>query len=298
MSEELKVGEDAALWHVSNFDYHQDKECESSTTLKLLDENPNVYFRARIMSEIPMPRPSAESINLGSAFEYKLFEPEIFERLVKKTPHGYRSAGFAKVAATLGPEDVLITDDHFDRIEPMLKSVYENPKAVELMEAAGQVQISQRWTEEFGIRCKARHDKLLDCGATINLKTTRDPEKRAFGKQIFDLKYHIAAALYIRGRDALIDSDAAELGEDDRHYFLTVANEEPFETEVYVLKDRAIALANRELDKILRDLSEYRGRFAGGHLAPWQRSYHGRTEEIDLPGYAYSKPDEAPIEKA
>lgn len=275
------------LWHCSNSEYHAEQEHESSTTLKLLHEDPMTYYAARIAKTIPMPSPSPGPVNLGSAFEIKLFEPHHFERLVAVTDDGYKSAGFRKFAASLKPDQVAITSDDNVKIPKMVDAVYADPKCRALMEANGQTQVSLRG--EIGkpsIKVKARFDKLLDDGRSVQLKTTARIVTDDFSKQSGDLNYHVAEVLYRIVRDEARECGAVKLGDNKDCEMIVVSTDEPFEAFNYFIGPDSMKLGRSTLQEIIRDLLHYRT-FPPGE--PWRRSQHGERTPIEVPRWMFPR---------
>lgn len=275
------------VWNIDNEAYHAEQDHDSSTTIKLYLEDPLTYFLCRVAKTEPMQHPGPGPVNLGSAFEIALLEPERYEEVVAVTKCGYKSAGFRDFVAELEPGQIAITEDDALKVRPMVESVKQNPEAWNLCEAPGDVQLSLKFAcLETGIRLKVRYDKLCDDGRIVQVKTSRDPMPWAFGKQVHDLRYHVAEALYRQARVIAVDFGVLALGDERDYLYLVVQNEPPFECLVHRLSPRAVKLGFAELRKALAEISNFRAFY--GTDKPWHTSYHGQVNEIDLPGYAYA----------
>jgi exodeoxyribonuclease VIII len=277
---------------VSNEDYHDDTEYESSTTLKLFDSDPYTYWRSRIAKQIPVPRPAAESVNLGSAFEIKLLEPELFDKCVAVCRDGgYRSAAFRKFTAGLPRGVVPITQEDCEKIPLMLDSVHASNSACALLSKPGGNQVSLRWCcPQTGIKLKCRFDRVLDDGRVVQLKTSRDPTAEAFAKQAYDLQYHVAEQLYLDGFALAYEAgilDAPGHGSIQQVY-LVVGNDEPFETYTWHLDEDSQELGAAELERILFRLAAFRERY-GSNGKPWHSEEHGTISPLRLPPWAFKK---------
>lgn len=275
------------VWQVGNTDYHADMLADSSTSLKLLLNDPEVYYRCRVAKTHPTPRPAAESVNLGSAFEIALLEPELFEahvhvaRDAKGKACGYRAKGYQTAVDKYPPDHVVVTQEDFDKIEPMLASVRSNAEALELVESTGHAQLSVRWTDPAtGCLLKCRFDKLLDDGRILQLKTARDAGRDGFAKQVGELHYHTAEALYRRARQVVREIGEPEVGQLDDYKYLVVEKEWPHKCRVYHLGPKSREDGERWLIKALGDLAAFRA-FHGVDTA-WQDDDHGRDVEIEI----------------
>lgn len=278
---------EANLWQCTNSAYHADRTCESNSSLGLFDEDPITYWRARIMQIEPMPTCSAEAVNLGSAFEYALLEPAEYTRLVKVTPHNFRTKGFAAFADSLAKENldfVALPESEAALIPPMLESVKANAEAMALLSKPGQTQVTIRWRcPSTGVWLKLRADKLLDCGQMLQLKTTRHKTKGMYAKQAGDLDYHVAEALYRQGRDTAIAAGVINLGDVEDHTAIVVSNDAPFITRVYDFDTDSRDAGEAKLERILQRLVTYRE--TRGDRQCWFPSGHGTRETLRLRKY-------------
>lgn len=164
--------------------------------------------------------------------------------------------------------DPLDFPDLFDPITVLSKEdsdlAYNIAKAVKNHSTAGPLidacdpQVSIVWDEilesaplGFGhpanklLSCKSRLDGLCEpMGLIIDLKTTTDATPEAFTRQLFNLGYHLQAAMYLRACKAH--------GIEVEDYVIIAAEKDPPNSVAcYRLRDSAIAVGDREITRLM-----------------------------------------------
>jgi hypothetical protein len=107
-------------------------------------------------------------------------------------------------------------------------SLWSHPTISRLLEAVKTVEESAVWKDaETGLMCKMRMDAGCDgLGLLLDLKTTKNAAADAFGKDAWQYKYHVSAAHYLNGCDAL--------GRPLRHFtIIAVEKVPPFAAAAY-----------------------------------------------------------------
>ena len=96
-------------------------------------------------------------------------------------------------------EKEVVTAEDFQDMSRAVAAVSTNPKAYELLNQKGRVELSICWEDpQTGILCKARIDKeLAESGGIADLKTAGQPE--SFNWSLWDYRYHQQAAFYRTG---------------------------------------------------------------------------------------------------
>jgi exodeoxyribonuclease VIII len=82
--------------------------------------------------------------------------------------------------------------------------------------------------EQYGLPCKARVDYLVG-DVIFDLKTCQDASPEGFARQIGAFQYHLQAAHYAAGYEAINGKPL------DRFCFIAVESEPPYATGVYVI---------------------------------------------------------------
>ena len=61
--------------------------------------------------------------------------------------------------------------------------------------SAGKAEVTVLWRDaETGIDCKCRPDFIADCGALVDLKTTRDASPEGFGKEVWRYRLPVGSS--------------------------------------------------------------------------------------------------------
>ena len=113
-----------------------------------------------------------------------------------------------------------------------LQTVYEIRKAFKASKEAKElIKRSRRekplfWTDtETGLPCKCRVDSVTS-SAAVDIKTTTDGSARAFQRDAIKYGYHVQAAHYLSGIEAV-------LGWRPDWYFIVIEKTEPFAVHIF-----------------------------------------------------------------
>ena len=174
---------------------------------------------------------------------------------------------FAEVNA--GKE--IVSQEWFDKLLGITKSLANNERAVEYFSGTGPVEVSIVWDDPTtGIRCKGRIDKINDENPKIvDLKTTEDASD--FSKSIARWHYDRQAAFYIDGLSILT-------GKSYKFCIVAVEKEPPFAVRSAPLSEACVANGRRQYRRCLDLLAECRT------TESWP-SYDD-PDEWDLPAWA------------
>lgn len=96
---------------------------------------------------------------------------------------------------------IVVTQDDLAEIEQAVERVYECPEARELIEGAN-TEVTLVW-EAFGFPCKARLDLVPRGNLLADIKTCADASPEGFRRHAWDMGYHIQAAWYLTGWEAV-----------------------------------------------------------------------------------------------
>ena len=236
------------------------------------------------------PRDPTPAMVLGSAAHAVMLQPELFEEQYacgltdkdgRKLPRRSADQKAQHAAHQVANEGKVILDaDDFHAIFEWRDRVLRHPLAADLLEAAVAREVTAVWTdEETGLPCKARIDALtsLEGRVTVvaDLKTTQDASPHGFARSAARFNYHIQAAHYLAGLNAL---------EERERIFLLIAVEKdpPYAVAVHELSPDSLqsgaAICRRGLRRWHTSLENdhYPGYSAGANtieLPSWALDY-------------------------
>ncbi len=178
---------------------------------------------------------------------------------------------YSEYLAVKGKREAVSAED-YEKALDMAKAVMANPKAAALL-SGGETEKSYYWTDErTGILCKCRPDKV-NKGYIIDLKTTEDASPEGFSKSLNNYRYHVQAAWYLRGYEAVTGVKP------EGFVFIAVEKKPPYSVAVYICNDLTADIGAEEAD---HDLDIYASCQASGC---WYGYGGGNNDvmSIDLP---------------
>lgn len=229
-----------------------------------------------------------QSVNVGSAVHALVLQPDRFDELVAvakkvdgRTKEGkaYKEEFEAKIA---GKGLAVIDEAELVTCTAMKQAVRQHPAAAALLERPGAPEITLVW-DVGGIRCKARCDYVIDGEAgepdiIVDLKTTADASPAAFARSIADLGYHLQAAWYLQGYEAVTGRRA-------EYRIIAVENEYPYDVVVYRIGRETLQIGYHQIGECLKRYAEC---VASGE---WP-GYAAEELEIGLPIWALKRFEE------
>ena len=198
----------------SNADYHADTSHISASGLKLLAKSPAHYWAKYLDPERQPDAPKRNMIR-GSMIHGMLFEPQLWERQYVQLPEGLDrrtkegKALWQEIQAT-GKEPIS-AQEWRDGLG-CITSILRHPRSMELFQLQGAAEQTLTWVDaDTGVRCKARPDFMVPPGVSekypdgviVDLKSTQDARPEQFRRTAWNLAYHIQAAHYINGFEAV-----------------------------------------------------------------------------------------------
>jgi hypothetical protein len=218
-----------------------------SSELKLFDRTP-----AHARYALTHPEETSAQL-LGNATHTALLEPERFAtdyvcapKLDMRTNAG--KAEWAEFIAEHKDQTALKADE-FAHCQALLNAVQQHPLASAILRAPGFTEVSLLWADEqMAFHGKARLDRFCTWdgySTIIDVKTARDASPRGFARDAANLGYHLQAAWYLRGADAL--SPVAR-----RFVFLVVEKEPPHCVALYELEEDFLAKGRAAVERALR----------------------------------------------
>lgn len=274
----LAVGdvEASPFWDVTETGYFAD--CDWLSASMLTDFKSSVpYFAGRYITKTIAPKEPTAALIFGTFFHAATLEPDKFESRVVAAPvcDMRTKAGKATyesfAARNAGKEHMKVKD--YDVCLRMRDAVLAHAIAGPLLGVKGRTEQAIRWDDASGLPCKAKIDRLAD-RVMIDLKSAADPTRAEWSKAAANYDYHLRAAHYLTGGEAL-DIAGAFL-------FIVCGKEEPYEVGVYTLDSAAIQLGHERRDALLRELQVRASR------QDWSSRMAGSIEEITFPRWAFN----------
>ncbi len=277
------LGDKPQHWPVGNYHYHQDRTCDSNTSLKLFDEKPWRYYRERILGE-SFHKSRSSATEMGTATHILTLQPELFESEVIVLDCGPKSKAFEQVVST-NPGKTVICQDELELVKNMREAILANPEARGIIEHARAFEHAVSWIDSRGVGLKAMFDILEITGDIGDLKTSKDPSYKGFQRAIWDYRYDRQAALYMTARALYLPDAEAELVERGSMGFrwIVVGNEPPHECYVYELGQRTYEIGVRSINESIQRLSDALA--FRDEPAMWHGSGYEEVKVIDLPAW-------------
>jgi len=181
-------------------------------------------------------REPSRAMVIGSAIHAAILEPEVFasKYMLLRDVKDRRASEYKQAVAVYGEEFVL-TGKESDYVAGMQESVRTSRSIMTLLEKDGDAELSVFTKDPVtGVEVRCRFDWLTKCGIPLDLKKTQDARPDAFGRSVYNYRYHVQEAFY---RDVW----KWETGDSiDRMRFAAIEERMPHATMVYKLDDEAL----------------------------------------------------------
>lgn len=255
----------------------------SNSRLTLLNRSP-----AHLHEAITNPKPSTPAQVLGTVTHAAILEPSRFQKVYVVGPEGDKRTKEVRVAYEALEkqygEAYVLRPKEMAMCVGVSASIHNHVRAHALLSGPGYNELTLVWRdEETGLTCKARLDRispLIDGGAIVDGKSTRDARMRPFAKAIYQYGYHRQGAMYVPG--------ARTLGLDVSHYaIIAYEKEAPYPVAVYRLDEGAMDAGDVEVRKLMRLYADClsKGKW------PTTPSYSDLIEDISIPSWAFEMID-------
>ena len=204
------------------------------------------------MRENMLDQKETQAMVIGRALHVALLEPGAFHRQYVSAPKLDRrtnagKAEWAEFQAEHAGKTVL-TQDEIGECMALARAAHGHPDAARLCNELGLNEATLVWKEEaLGLYGKCRLDRLttIDGYSTIvDFKSTRDASPLRFGAQAAQLGYHMQAAWYLRGADAISPVPR-------RFVFVALEKEAPHAVACYELDGPFLADGQRLVEQAL-----------------------------------------------
>lgn len=254
---------------VSNEDYHAAPGV-SKSGLDRLARSPAHY-----LAYLREDRRETPALRLGRLIHSAILEPDSLALAIapdcdKRTKAGKEAwAGFERQAAGCQ----IVTADEAEQVRRMRDAVYTHPAARRLLFAPGVAEASGWWFDQTsGELCRCRPDYWREDGILVDLKTTEDAGS-AFAKSCANYRYHVQAAFYSDGVEAVTGESPAGF------VFVCVEKAPPYAVAVYSLAPMDVELGRAIYQRNLMTLAECKI----SHQWP---AYPETIQVLSLPGWA------------
>lgn len=261
--------------------YHGDPATVSSSGLRTLINRSPAHYRA----EQTQPKTDTPAMLLGRAIHARVLELDTFGERFAVAPVCDRRTKEGKAIWTAHleahPDATTITAADAEVIEGIARAIEGHPIARSAIEGAA-AEVSGYYVDpETGVRCRIRPDALRsDIGVIVDLKSALDASPRGFERVMHQRGYHIQAAMYAAGYEAITCETLTD--------FLIIAVEkaQPFAIGVYRISDTALMVGRAAYRDALRIYAECLA-------ADRWPAYSDRIEALSLPMWAITNDMEA-----
>lgn len=238
---------------LSNDQYHSINALGSST-IKLMKTSPKHFYAAWSGQKVFTSQQQAR-FDIGTCFHSVILEQNMngFVRGPDVSSKAVKAWKEAKAEAdALGK--ILLSPEEYERVLAGFDSFCEHPKAHKLVSQCQNIESSGFHLDaKSGLWCKFRPDGY--CQDDVNgdfifdYKTTQSLDYRSLQSAIFNYGYHISAAHYIAGVEAL--------NRPIRHYYLCFQEvKAPYDTVMFVLDPQDIQIGREVRDNLLLKISD------------------------------------------
>ena len=189
---------------------------------------------------------------LGQALHVALLEPSDFERTYVAAPALDRRTVAGKAAwsdfQAANGHRIVLKAEEMDHCRALADAALQHPIAGPLLAAPGVNEASLVWHDaERMLACKARLDRLCTYegySTIVDVKSARDASPRGFAADAARFGYHVQAAHYLAGADAL--APVAR-----RFVFLVIEKDPPHAVACYELDEMFLAAGRAERESAL-----------------------------------------------
>ena len=254
-------------------DYHKIKALSASTAKTLL-KSPAHY-----LASLANPREPTAAMRLGTLCHTLVFEPDDFEKDFAIMPKVDKRTKFGKEAAASFEADnegkIILDEYQYEKARAIADSALAHPLVAEYMKG-GDAEITML-LEQYDLPWKASVDYLVG-NVIFDLKTCQDASAEGFARQIGAFQYHLQAAHYAAGYEAINGKPL------DRFCFIAVESEPPFATGVYVIDAAGLQSGRAFMAKAAKAFKQAQ------QPELVQATYSPDLVELTLPNWAVHQP--------
>lgn len=241
--------------HLSNEDYHADKNSLSRSSIKDFNRSPYYYHAMHLNPYRPKKEYTPDMI-FGSAFHILVLEPENFKNTYAIEPEKVllKNVGREKYEAYKAECEVLekthkivLSDDEWIRLREMTNALERDPRIAELLDG-GEIEKSFFWKDKgSGLMVKARPD-ILHPNMIIDLKTIADASPQAFQRSMAEGWYHVQGAMIRDAIRTLENRDVSSV------INICVEKKYPYCVGIYIIDEQALDIGEAKYKELLLNM--------------------------------------------
>jgi len=259
----IEKGQMYASADLTNADYHGTEGFFSSSTLKDMLKDPELFHAKYITKTLEM-KVSAQlqsAFDIGSYFHAAVLEPDVLEKefviadVARRAGKEWRDA--QEAAEEKGA--TCLTADQVKTANVLVEAVQDSPIAMELLES-GEAEASLFW-ELMGCNVKVRADWLQlseEESYIVDLKSTtgsvRDPH--GIRKKIESLSYDLSAALYVDTINSWIEKTNQPYAKIETFYW-TFASKDQGTCRTYASTELMLEVGRAKYQKALAEIKKF-----------------------------------------
>lgn len=234
---------------ITNYMYHADRSCVSSSGLKLMLRSP-----AHFKHYLDAPHEETPALFIGTAIHARLLEPELFAEDYVVAPESDKRKKEYKEFKLAHANQMILDKEQAEILEGIAQSVSQHSSASTLLRG-GVIEHSIIWQDkETGIWCKIRPDCLsvdFDTGICMDVKSTEDASEEGFLRSCLRYDYDLSAAFYLEGLRETFQRDFD-------FAFLACEKSAPYACALYGAPMEMIERGQRRFRAALRRLKQCR----------------------------------------
>ena len=225
----------------------------------------------------------SDAMDLGSAVHSAILEGsmegfiQVPKGLVRNDKHqAWKDFKAKNVGKTM------LTFDDYSKVENMFCAFYRTEIAAKLL-CKGRAELSFFAKDPTtGLELRARPDYFVETDEwvyIVDLKTSKDASPEAFQKDVYNYRYDISAAHYIKVVELVTGKKVKD------YFILAVESSVPHGTAIYRLDEDCLARADKRLSCVLSQIAK----------AQEDKIYSGYSEKVvdlDIPHWAIRSEDE------
>lgn len=240
-------------YDLSNEAYHNQKDYLSSSMIKLILQNPELYYKTYVKNEKQVVSEELNKVfDVGTAIHARILEPHVYEKTV--TFYSKRKSGKEWEEFKKANKNKLILGDmqkmQLDRMYDSFMKSELGPKLI----SGGQSEVSLfTWLEGTNIRVRADYINESD-GKIFDLKSTSgiiSEEKFKYNLESKLYGYDLQAALYV-------DAFSFESMNEEMHDFYWIVMSKDFDDiKFFKASEELIDQGRQKYQRALKLIKEY-----------------------------------------
>ena len=261
---------------------YDDVKAVNWSSLKHILTSPRHYRAA--LAKNRSDEESTPAMQFGVAFHCAMLEADRFREEFVSVP----DFGNLQTKAARAERDAWmvchrgrprVADKDRDRIRHMLRCVYDEAPAAELLAQTTAREVGAVWADEAtGILCKGRIDALTP-SHVLDVKTAQSVDPGPFSQRAARYMYHAQLAFYVDGVRAVTGQDRAAT-------IIAVESSVPFDCAVFELDEDTLNAGRDMYAKALRLLQQCQ------QEARWPGVGGGIALPFRLPAWAINSDDD------